>query len=324
MRSGVIIGAYALAPPAQTADAEERWYTRVARIDGAVGLEVPFREGFHDQGIRRFADLVPERWRLVVTMLPLAMARLRQNPSYGLASADPGGRQDAVDDLARLLAAAQELGELRDDIVMESVQMPSAPRGGASAEAFAESLREISDWVWPQDCAMVVEHCDAAVGSQPAAKGFLPLESELSAVAAVQGSTRTAVGQAINWGRSAIEGRSAATPSAHIDRLAAVGTLRGLFLSGAADRDGPLGGAWADVHNPISTVDSTSLLTAERIREAVHAAIRGGAEYVGVKVQDPTVQDDIEARMVALERTVQEVQRARGHSASTRAGDPPG
>ncbi len=70
----------------------------------------------------------------------------------------------------------------------------------------------------------------------------------------------------INWGRSAIEGRSAATPLEHLAAASAAGVLSGVIVSGVATIDGDYGDAWSDTHAPAQPTmgcvgEPSSLLT---------------------------------------------------------------
>src|SRR5690606_14023766 len=77
------------------------------------------------------------------------------------------------------------------------------------------------------------------------AKGFLPLKDELEI------ARETGTGLVANWGRSAIELRSAAGAQRQLEEMAESGMLAGLFLSGASDRETVHGKAWGDLHVPV-------------------------------------------------------------------------
>jgi hypothetical protein len=201
------------------------------------------------------------------------------------------------------------------------VEVHSAPgRAAADRDAFTTSLREIADWDW-LGSAIVVEHCDAPTPAGPAAKGFLRLEDETAAVLAVrEAGSRTLLGQAVNWGRSAIEGRSAETPRVHLQEICEAGTAAGLMFSGAGSTDGALGVAWEDAHNPIDSADPHSLLSADRIRDCMETVERAGIEllFLGAKVQDPKRSLDQDARLEPLRLTLDAMLRAQsGVSANT-------
>ena len=69
-------------------------------------------------------------------------------------------------------------------------------------------------------------------------------------VADVQEQSGTRLGVLVNWGRSAIEGRNAATATEHIALAHDAGLLRGLMFSGCSGDAASRGGAWANMHLP--------------------------------------------------------------------------
>jgi hypothetical protein len=310
MLDGFTLGAYALDPTTEplTGAREEEWYAAFAGISGASGLEVPFRDGFHPGGRERFAELLPEGWHVVVTMLPLTMARLRADAIYGLASVVPTGRRVALDDLRAVCDEVLELEALLGRPVVRAVQFPSAPRpaaeGHPDAGAFAESLAEASSWNWGA-AALVVEHCDAWTDAHPVSKGFLPLADETQAVraaAAASSNTGAPLGQSINWGRSAIEERSADAPPRQVAELRDAGTLMAVNFSGASATGGALGAPWDDAHNPLDSADPSSLLTPVRVEATIEAAGASWSTlaFAVVKVKDPSDSPDLLARLSPL------------------------
>lgn len=307
MIDGLILGAYAMEPkrtPLVGAE-EERWYNLLSAIPGAAGIELPYKGAFHPEGRDRMSRLLPDAWRIVVTFLPATMAGLRADPTYGLASNDADGRAAAVADLGTLFEDAQAWREESGVERLVAVQVPSAPGRAAgtatSAAALQRSLEEIGGWQWGTT-SIVVEHCDAAIDGQPAQKGFLTMGEETEAVLGARANVASTLGQSINWGRSAIEGRSAATPVEHIASAVAAGTLTGVFFSGASAVGGPLGGAWNDVHDPVDSFEPESLLSTVEIGASL-AAAGPGLSYMGIKVQDPADADDLGTRLDPLRAT---------------------
>src|SRR5262249_52879340 len=150
-----------------------------------------------------------------------------------------------------------------------------------------DSLREIRGWDW-HGAKLAIEHCDAYVTGQPPQKGFLTVREELDALKATH-DTRTPAGLVLNWGRSAIEGRSAATALAHAREAEASGLLVGLMFSGACAQDAVYGD-WQDTHAPfapafgIRHAAEHSELTAERAIEWLRAA-GPGLDILGFKIQ---------------------------------------
>lgn len=311
MIDGFTLGAYAAEPrrPALDARGEEGWFRALTEIEGARGMEVFFRGSLHPDGPGRLAELLPEGWHLVITALPQTVARTAKDPRYGLAAADGTGRRAAVDDIRRLLSEAHRIDALLGRSVVRAVEVHSAPTAAAGvradAAALARSLRELSDA--SEGIPLVVEHCDALVPWHRPVKGFLSLREECDAVrSALEDGVRT--GLSLNWGRSAIEGRSRRTPVEHIRELVGAGLLRGLMFSGAPRTSGALGAAWDDLHNPLRADDPTSLLDEGDVRSAL-ASIDASTRaqqllFLGAKVQDPADAVEQERRLAPLERLI--------------------
>lgn len=299
------LGAYAAQPALSHDDGSERpWYRALADVAGAGGIETFYRGSVHERGPEHLAELLPEGWHVVITALPQAVTKITTSPHYGLASRDPDGRREAVADVRHLLSEAARIDRFLGRRAVRAIELHSSPRraGAASADArsLARSLRELS--AEAEEIPLVIEHCDALVAGQPPAKGFLSLEEEGEAVAIAR-EEGAVIGQSLNWGRSALEGRSAATAVEHIRTLASAGTLAGVMFSGAPYQRGPLGDAWEDVHNPLQQDDASSLLDEEQVRAALTAI--GGGEgllFLGAKVQDPRMSPDIAGRLAPLSR----------------------
>ncbi|QNA93775.1 DUF4862 family protein [Microbacterium sp. Se63.02b] len=114
-------------------------------------------------------------------------------------------------------------------------------------------------------------------------------------------------GQSVNWGRSAIEGRSARTPVEHVRHLVRAGTLSGLMFSGAPSTAGPLGAAWDDLHNPLRSDDPASLLDGGGVGMTlaeIDAASWDRMLFLGAKVQDPEDSVEFERRLAPLTRAI--------------------
>jgi hypothetical protein len=346
---GLTLGAYAAAGGLDRA-AEAGWYEALARIDGAGGLEVPFTGtvhpggashadghahaagAMHPLGAAHLAALVPQGWHLVLTLLPMTVGIGRSDPDYGLASGDESGRRRAVADALAAREAIATLHERLGRAATIAVQLNSAPTrdplARADASALRRSLIELAGLDWA-GAELVVEHCDAAVPGSAWQKGYLTLAEETEAVIAA-GGPAAGLGQSVNWGRSAIEGRSAATALEHLAATREAGTLRGLMFSGAAGTDGPYGTAWRDVHNPVREVDAHSLLGGDEIAAAL-ALVRGARDgaavgvaadrdtpagdaaalrFVGVKVKGAPGARSLDERMTPLAQTARIVAQA--------------
>lgn len=304
MLGGLILGAYTVEPTPDVLAAREReWYELLAGIDGAAGLEVPYRDGLHRDGAARLAERLPAGWRVAVTMLPATMITMRGAGEYGLASPDADARARAVRDLDAVRDDIHRLNDATGAATVLGVHLHSAPRAVADAAAFTASLTELAGQDW-DGAALIVEHCDAVRPDGQVAKGFLPLAAETEIARSV------GVTQAINWGRSAIEGRSAEAPAQHIAELAAAGTLGGVMFSGTSATGGALAPAWEDLHHPLDTVDPTSLLTEYEIDRSVAAWAGSLPSFVGVKVIDPSRATELDDRLEPLRVTAAAVRRA--------------
>lgn len=307
-----LLAAYPLAPADPAA--ERAFYEGVAELDIA-GLEAPLPP---DDG--RHADpawldqVVAPAHDLLLTCVPTVMHRRALDPGYGLASADESGRRRALADVRRACDLARALADRsgRPRVLAIEVQSAPGPLAGSGA-ALARSLAEVHEWD-RAGARLVVEHCDALVPGQAPQKGFLPLDAEIAAVRLLDaGADGPGIG--INWGRSAIEGRSAATPVEHLRTAADAGLLATLVLSGAAAVDGPWGPAWTDAHLPPRGDDpalanaASSLLGVEQVRAALDAA--GAGVHLGVKVAPRPSDGDVADRLALAAATLRVLADAR-------------
>ncbi|MFI5361509.1 MAG: DUF4862 family protein [Elusimicrobiota bacterium] len=301
----VFVSEYAAAPPGAPWDraAEDELIEGLARLELA-GLELPFygdgRLHAHDEAWL-IARLRPE-WRLILTLLPGTMQRLKDDQVFGLASADADGRRRALDFAEEARRAVEKLSAALGRGAVAAVHLHSAPRldagAASSAAAFAASLGDLRgrDWCGAE---LLGEHCDAAVPGRPFDKGFLSLDDELAAIARSSGPTMTRV--AINWGRSAIEARSADGPLRHLRRAREDGRLAGLFFSGATPAD-PNYGTWKDSHAPLSNSCPASLLTPAAAKAALNEA--GELAYLGLKIQPLPASLGVPERLAMIQAGV--------------------
>lgn len=293
-----VLGAYALAARIDP-ELKEALYHRLPYL-GIDALEIPvseFVEGVQRGSISTFSPL-DLGLDSVVTCIPSVMQKLDKNMFYGLASTDEAGRQEAVRDIVEVLELSDRLSVVGVKGALRAIQVHSAPRAHrSSVAAFETSLREILA-VTPRDVSIVVEHCDAPREGRPFAKGFLEISDEM---AAIQNIGDSRLGITINWGRSAIEGRSAAYVDDQIAQVADAGLLRGLMFSGVTESAGDWGTAWDDGHiaprgvAPALAQSAASLLGEGEIRSALAAADSSEMlSYVGVKVTVLEAESDLE------------------------------
>ena len=320
----LLLGAYAMAPTGP-AD-EETFYAGVAEL-GVGGLELPLPlEGAPSSEPSWIARNVRPAWDLLVTCIPTVMGRLGSSPAYGLASTDEAGRARALDDVARAQDLALRLADEHGRRRVIAIQVHSAPGpAGGSQDAFARSLDQILAW----DLAgaqVLVEHCDALVSQQTAAKGFLSIEDEIAAVGAA-GAGADQLGLSINWGRSAIEGRSAQTAVEHVRVAVEVGVLRAVILSGASDVRTPWGPAWSDAHIPprgdaaALAASSASLLGPDEISATLRVA--GDVPCVAVKISMRPKDASVHARLAVARAALDQVALGRGHMPLTPTQEAP-
>ena len=125
-----------------------------------AGLEIPLAAA--SAPATWWDEHVLASWDLVVTAIPTVMQRLGEDPRYGLASTDEGGRRAALDDVAEAARLAQELAQQAGRVAgCVAVQVNSAPTTLASPDALARSIEQIAAF----DLAgalVTIKHCDAA------------------------------------------------------------------------------------------------------------------------------------------------------------------
>ncbi|MGP7959562.1 DUF4862 family protein [Sanguibacter sp. A247] len=285
-----VLGAYALAPSTDADRAE--FYAALADlpIDALEHpLAMPDDPACDATSILRDT---PAHLDLVVTCIPRTMKKLAADGSYGLASSNPAGRAAALADIAEVRDLARDLADRSGRARIRTIEIHTAPapsdasaRGTVgTSDAMRWSLDEITSWDLT-GADVVIEHCDALVAGQEPAKGFWTLEDEITALL---DHGHPALGLMLNWGRSAIEGRSAATPVAHAEAARASGLLRGVMFSGATDAATPWGAPWGDAHIAPSgdahalASSADSLLDAAAVASVL--AVAGPLEHVGMKI----------------------------------------
>lgn len=249
-----IIGAYSASPTRfDWVPAEEDAYLQgIYAIPNIRGLEIPFTAGtLHKFDEEWFLARIPKHLDIVVTLIPATTAAVRENAKFGIASSDEAGRQDALALVNDASAAVARINKALDRKAVIAVELHTAP-GGSDIQALANSLKEISTFDW-QGAKIVIEHCDALIPNQKAEKGYMSLADEIEAIK----KSGQDIGIAINWGRSAIETRSALGPVTHVSAAQTAGVLTGLMFSGASDIENRFGTAWKDCHVPPAPLAST-------------------------------------------------------------------
>lgn len=291
------VGAYAASAGLDQA-AETELYHGLAELRIA-GLETPFTGRLHPRDDGWLLDQIRPEWTIVLTLLPGEMDRLAQNKHFGLASADRDGRAAALDFAESARRTVEHLHKFLGRPVVRAVQIHSAPRlagSGAksSLERFSDALTDLRGRDW-SGAKLLVEHCDAAVPEHAPDKGFLSVADDVLALKMSKG--RTPIALSINWGRSAVESRSAQGPLDHLARAAQSGTLGALFFSGVTPSH-PEYGNWKDSHVPFSTSVPESLLTPAAAKAALAAA--PDCPIVGIKLQTKPATLPVPQRLAVL------------------------
>ncbi|MDD5302924.1 MAG: DUF4862 family protein [Elusimicrobia bacterium] len=292
------VGAYA-ASAGLDEESETALYAGLAGM-GIAGLEQPFYGTLHRRDEGWLIGQIRPDWSLVLTLLPGFFDLMNDDRHYGLASADADGRKRALDFAESARRAVEKLHRALGRRAVRAVMVHSAPRlGGSGAksslERFADSLTELRGRDW-QGATLLVEHCDAAVPGQAPDKGFMRIEDDVMAIKLSGGKTPTAL--AINWGRSAVEARSAEGPIEHLRRAAQAELLGALFFSGVTASH-PEYGEWRDWHAPFSTSVPESLMTPAAAKAALAEA--PGCPIVGIKLQTKPATMPVPARLAVIQ-----------------------
>lgn len=290
----LLLSAYPAAPDAQKfgAGALDDYYRGLRALDTVGSVELPV-DG--NGGLVGGADTlarVADGWDIVLTTIPGTRARLDHNPSFGLASTSPSGREAAVAFVHAVLDTARRIDQALGRRAVSGIGLVSAPRalpdpGTSSGANLAESLVQVLE-DGADSRTLYLEHCDAPVRGHAPLKGYLSMPDEVDALCEARSAGHRNVSALVNWGRSAIEQRSVAGPIEHLRLAQAAGVLGGLVFSGCAAVEGPYGSAWADVHTPLAPGpedefgESTSLLSDAEIARCLE--LTNPDTLIGVKV----------------------------------------
>ena len=286
------VGAYASSPNVVTWDTEleSRYYNELKKIKNIGGLEHPFAGQLHSKDDDWFLANIDPEWEFVFTCIPGIMGAIGKNPDFGIASDDEAGRQEALAFMKQARDAIEKLNTHSRKNVVRAIQIQTSPNkkvAQSSKESLKRSLEEMLTWDW-QNAQIVIEHCDAYVEGQNPSKGFLSLSDEIETIKTVNEKLGFKLGMVINWGRSAIETRSAEGALAHVKQAKDAGVLSGLMFSGASDKETAFG-AWSDSHMPHqgrnseSLGEAQSLLTVQEMHACLQAADAENLSIVGVK-----------------------------------------
>jgi hypothetical protein len=308
-----IVGAYVTAPSLVGEDKplESDFYKQLINsISEIRGLEIPFwGKDIHRFGSDFLLEIIKPDWDNILSCIPGTMTSLANAPKFGLASDDEQGRVAAVAMHKRANQMLHRMNERfgrQSIIAVQIATAPSVPVEGvtSSVYSFSKSMDELLSWDWG-GAKIIIEHCDAAVVNQPFIKGFFSIEDEIKVLSKF--SDNQNVGIMINWGRSAIEGRSSAKPLEHLKLVSENNLLSGLIFSGVSDND-ELYGSWSDTHMPFSksydviNYEENSLLSHEVITNVLSAVDIDKLDYLGIKLLSMPVDTSSIERRVGLNK----------------------
>lgn len=290
-----IIGAYASAPTIEidNRDAESKFYEELtASIPNIKGLEIPFwGEDVHIYGLEFLLSYIRPHWDNVLTCIPGSVTALKTDRHFGIASTNDLARREAVKMHKRANEVVQQVCDHFGRKAIMAVHLATAPGCPApgvsrSIDSLQRSMDEILSWDW-NGARLVIEHCDTAIGECPPQKGFMSIEEEISVLNFLKSEYN--VGITLNWGRSAIEGKSPDQVIEHIKVATANNLLSGFIFSGTAIDDKKYG-SWTDSHMPFAPAfnskfhEEHSLLTPTHVRETLEALDIENLDYIGVKL----------------------------------------
>lgn len=307
--SNLIVGAYPASPAHKVwnPNRESQFFEALLMDKRIESLELPWLGSIHPHDDHWLKINFPPSFQAIITSIPFVMGQISKNPKYGLASKDPEGRNQAIEDVKTILRAANDFNQYLGRNVVSHIELHSAPRSIGSPSNLASSLIALFEFN-ADGPEILLEHCDALMQEQIPEKGFLSLEDEIKAIEIAE----VDAGILINWGRSAIELRNADRVIEHITFAREKGLLKGLIFSGASDRETPFGPAWSDVHHPFRKSEKhkfgeiESLLTPERAHLAIRKA--GAINLLGVKMGwNPALEGSPQERVSMITSALDEL-----------------
>ncbi len=303
-----IVGAYATSPCLYSwnKELETEYYRKLFAALEFQLVEHPYWGDLHTDDIKWFYDEVLSRRDVVITCVPGTMKHLKDDVNFGLASGNEDSRLNAVNFIKKVNGDVRQINSRFGYNKVFGVELHSAPNRfnatvDSSAEQFYRSIREIVCWNW-SGSQILIEHCDEyKIGTVPE-KGFLGIDDEIEVITRINTELNSNVGMVINWGRSAIEGKSTDTPIEHINKTDQAHILKGIVFSGCTDKEGPYG-IWKDTHMPppqelgnIYYADN-SLMTLERIRNSIYSAKNSKLLFIGFKILEMSAEAAIDRRV---------------------------
>jgi len=313
-----IIGAYATAPSLATSPSlsqvkasELIFYEKlIESIPQIMGLEIPFfGHDIHRFGSDFLLNILRPEWNNVLTCIPGTMKNLSIDSRYGIASDDDYFRKEAVSMYKRANKIVHKVNDFygkKSFIAIQIATAPSIPINGVSSSKYSllKSMEEILTLDW-EGAKVVIEHQDSSILGHPFEKGFLTLEDEIEVLLKLASQQETGI--TINWGRSAIEGKSIQKPIEHIKLALEKKLLCGLIFSGVSDID-QLYGNWKDTHMPfaqsynVKHFEKNSLLTYENISNVLRLLDTKSLSYLGIKLLSMPIDKSKVERRVGINR----------------------
>lgn len=287
------VAAYSTSPSKRgwDAEAESDYYAQLKSLSSVRGLEHPFAGKLHGHDDEWFLKNISPDWDYVFTCVPGIMGALSNDPKFGIASTDEGGRKAALDFMQSARDTIEKLTAHLGRQAVQAIEVQTAPsrtQASSSAEALTASLDTMLKWDWC-GARIAIEHCDALVETHAPSKGFLALEDEIKVLHQLNQSSNASLGLVINWGRSVLEARSARGALNHIKQSKEAGLLAGLMFSGASSEESEYG-VWKDTHMPPVPYEEgafgapESLLTVEEIHACLAECGDQLPEIVGIKL----------------------------------------
>ena len=306
-----LVGAYATSPTLynwnENLELEYLNFLKKSVLIG--GLELPFwgtnLHPFDDEWL--LSNLSP-KWENVLTCVPGTMNFIKDDPYFGLSSVNRKSRLNAIKMYKRAFSSVKKIKNRLGEKSLKGIFITSAPLNNkslrnATKEFLFESLAELISWDWG-NTRIIVEHCDAFTEKNLIPKkGFLSLEEEIDAIKKVNHEFNSNIGVVINWGRSAIELRSADGPNQHSKLTTKNELLAGIMFSGTTPNNNNLYGSWSDLHMPPAPYkdyeyfEEESLMTYENIKETLMNCDLTLLEFIGVKLLAFPVNSSMEKRV---------------------------
>jgi hypothetical protein len=288
--SNYFVGAYASSPTLNTWDnmKEIEFINRLKEGLGKIrGLELAFWGDLHEYDEESYLRMLDKDWEFVLTTLPANMKYLGLNPHFGIASDDSMGRLEAVEMYRNANKALKKINKYFNRQKVVVVTIATAPsltntKVSSSVSALIDSLRDIVSLDW-EGAKLVIEHCDSGRVTN-AIKGFLSIEEEIEAILAINKEYETDVGITINWGRSVLEYRNIDGALKHIKYAQDAKLLSGLMFSGTSDSENSDYGLWSDLHLPVQSCESSSLMTSTDMEKCADLCKSESLHYIGIKV----------------------------------------